>query len=351
MAHEPKLEIYKLKLADKDAGKKITIRELCRRKFNGYPEKDYPKLKRPLTQEGILETFYMGLINAIDLAGFNKNEKKKKGFTISSELVDVENEIRKTEIGWDFGASTMWGYLEGGKYGRKRTLKEIDDKTVGSPIETNHLVGDKFYFLLYTPLDENTSILMVQGYTETRISDVFVQFLRKYFSYQKTIKCDVEHFIPQNLKDKYLKSATFKSLAFSSGWKIKANFDDDFEERDYDLEVQIIITDKSEAKAKYTSVSAFLQGFANSIFKLNNTEEKSLNRFDKKKAKMESRGKDFPIFLDNETEIRPTILLTEEGVKVGEGLIPDFKAIDNYCKKLLDEIKEEIDPTNGIKRI
>jgi hypothetical protein len=348
MAHEPKLEIYKLKLKDKEEGRPTHLRELLRKKFNEYPPKDFPGLARPIQPADILNIFFADLINQIDKEGFNKNEHKKKGFTIASLMTEGG---RQADIKSFSDSSILLGFLEGGKYGRKRSLKDIDHKSQGTSIEIKHVVGDKFYFLLYTPLDESTLIVMIQGYTETRIADVFVKFLQGYFKYQKKIICEVEHFIPKSLRDRYIRNATFKSMSFSSGWKIRGNFDNDFQERDYDLEVRIVITDKSDQKARHKSFRQFFQGLARSTFKLIDTEEKPLEDFGAKRAKMESRGKEFPINFDDEDEIRPTILLTNEGIRIEEGLIPNFDDVDKYCKELLLEIKDEINPQNAIGRI
>jgi len=348
MPHEPKLEIYKIKLRNKEEGGPARLRDLMRKKFNEYPKKEYPKLNRPLQPADILNTMYADLVNEIDGEGFNKNEHKKKGFTVASQKI---GKGRKAEIVSNSDSSIVHGIIVGGKYGLKRTLSEIDHKSQGTSIETNHVVGDRFYFLMYTPIDESTLVVMVQGYTETRIADVFMKFLQGYFKYGKTYICEIEHFIPKSLKDKYIKGATFKSMSFTSDWKIQANFDDDFEEREYDLEVKIVITDKSQDKAKHKSYLNYFKEFAKSKFKLADTNERALEDFGTRRAKMESRGKEFPINFDDENDIRPTILLSNEGIRVDEGLMPDFDDIDKYCKKLLEEIVEDLNPRNAVGRI
>src|ERR1700749_603132 len=87
MAQDPKLEIFKLRLRNKDK-RPTTLRELLRRKFKEYPPKNYPDLQRPITPQAILSILYIDLIHQIDKEGFNKNEAKKKAFTLASEVVD-----------------------------------------------------------------------------------------------------------------------------------------------------------------------------------------------------------------------------------------------------------------------
>jgi hypothetical protein len=348
MAHEPKLEIYKLQLKNKKEAGYVRLSELLRSKFNGYPEQDYPNLTRPIPPDEILNLLYSDLVNKIDQAGFNKNESKKKGFTVSSTL--TEGELRANIKSYS-SQSIVCGTLEGGNYGRTRTLKEVDDKKRGASIEPKHIVGDQFYFLLYTPLNEGTIIAMIQGYTEIRIADVFLKFLESYFKSQGIYKCDVQPYIPQELRDRYLKSATFKSLSFTSDWNIKANFDEEIVKREYNLEVKITITDKSESRAKHKSFKKFLEKFGRSSFKLVDQDERNLGDFGIKRAKMESAKKEFNINFDDEDDIRPTILLIQEGIPVNEGLVPDFDAVDTYCKALLEQIKEDLNPRHAVERL
>lgn len=348
MPHEPKLEIYKLILKNQKESGFVRLSDVLRSKFNGYPEKDFPALTRPIPPSDILNILYGDLVNKIDQAGFNKNESKKKGFTVSSA---VDGAAVMAKIKSYSNQSIVHGILEGGSYGRARTLKEVDDKKRGSSIEPKHIVGDQFYFLLYTPLNEGTIILLIQGYTEIRISDVFVKFLEGYFKVQGLYKCEVQPYIPKQLRERYLRSATFKSLSFTSDWNIRANFEDEIVSRDYNLEVKIVITDKSDAKAKHNSFRKFLEKFERSSFKFVDQDARTLGDFGTKRAKMESVKKEFPINFDDENDIRPTILLTNEGIPILDGLVPDFDAVDTYCKKLLEDIKDEINPQNGVSRL
>jgi len=305
-------------------------------------------LERPVTEAGILSILYLDLIKKIDQEAFNKLESTKKGFTVASKTVEGK---RLGEITYHSETSMIHGILEGGKYGRKRVLREVENKNQGSSIEPKHLVGDRFYFLLYTPLDEHTLILLIQGYTEVRISDAITRFLRGYLKVHSMYSCEIEPFIPRRLKDQYINGATFKSLIFTSDWNIQGNFDDDITEKEYQLEVQIVIKDKSQEKARHKYYTGFLQQLGQSVFKLAGLDGRTLEDFGSKRAKMESRGKEFPIHFDNENEIRPTILLTNEGIPVDDGLVPDFDAVDQYCKALLEEIKDELNPANAVDRL
>ena len=348
MPHEPKLEIYKLKLLRKEDGRLMTFRELFRKKFNEYPIKNYPDLIRPIEVNDILKIYFDDFVKNIDLEGYNQNKRKKKAFTIATETVEGQ---KKSHISFNQTQMKISGVLQGGKYGIKRILGEVDNKAIGTDIETKHLVGDKFYFLLYTPIEETSALLMIQGYTESRISDVFLEHLKKYFKHLRHNDCQIELYIPEALRKEYLNGATFKSLIFSSGWNITANFNNEIAEREYEFQVKIEIVDKSIKKSNYKSAMKFLSQVGVSTFRLLNGRAQELSEFSNKNAKMESHGKEFPINFDDDGDIRPVILLANEGIEVGEGLIPNFIQVETYCNELLERLINEINPSNAVGRL
>ena len=56
MSHDPKLEIYKLKLFDKETGGRKIFRDLFRHKLN------YSNLTQPISAKDIFKTFYSDFI-------------------------------------------------------------------------------------------------------------------------------------------------------------------------------------------------------------------------------------------------------------------------------------------------
>src|ERR1041385_3241179 len=153
MNHDPKLQIFKLKLYSKEDGRPIQFRDIFRRKFL----KEYSKLKPPIEQDSIFNIYFENFIKQIDAKGYYT--KKEKGFTIAKE--DTGGKV-KSQIFKSSTESVITGILDGGKHNIKRTLGEISDTSKKTQIGTKHIVCDKFYFLLYTPIDNTEGILMIQ---------------------------------------------------------------------------------------------------------------------------------------------------------------------------------------------
>jgi hypothetical protein len=339
MAREPKLEIFKIKLINKEDGRPAFFSDFYRKKFNGYKS-----LTPPYTTEDIFKVFHSDFLKQIDDKAYKTSKSKDKAFTIAYD--EDERKTRTTLISSPFSSEMkLNGILEGGKHGTPRWLGDISDTTRRSNIKTNNVVNDRYYFLIYTPLNHSQGVVMIQGYTESKISDVFREHLLSYYKYQKEIQSKFEIYVPNAFKNEYLEKAIFKKLQFTSGWHI-----DSFSEpteKEYDLEIKIEIIDKSRSKSNYKRVSDILSKFGQSVFKPTGGKQKELVNFDKINAKMESNGKELPLHIDNEENITPVILLRNQGIKVENG-VPDFKQIDTYCRNLLTDIENEIRPSNAI---
>lgn len=342
MAHDPKLEIFKLILFEKESGKRKTFRELFRTKLN------FKDNSSTITVKETFKAFHADFINKIDVKGYQKNEKKQKGFTIA---FDQKNGERHSHISSPFDSKqVISGLLNGGKYGISRSLGDVDNTDQKTPIHNKNIVSDNFYFLIFAPLDHNEAIVMIQGYTESKISDVFKDHLLKYFRNDNGIQSRFEIFVPNTLKDKYLTGAKFKSVKFSSGWAVKSDFDS-ATPKDYSIEVKIEIIDKSKEKTNYDKFKGMIQEFGKSLFKLEGGKERKLIEFEKKNAKMVSGKKELSYDFDDENNVKPVILLKEEGITINEGQVPNFEQINLYCRNLLEQIIKETMPVHAIEEL
>jgi hypothetical protein len=328
MEHNPKLEIYKLRLFKKKDSSHVKFAEFFRQ-LPGYNE-----IPTPRKPADVLKIFYDNFIHKSD----NYFSKKNKAFKIAYEKT---NAVKKSLLKIDSGRQIIYGILDGGKHSIKRTIGELSDSDFEQKIGTTKVVNDKFYFMLYTPLQENVGILIIQGYTEAKISDIFLAFLKEYFKFERSITNHVEVFIPGRFKDEFLTGATFNSLKFSSGFETRANFDD-IKEREYEFKVNIEIISKNKSLS-YKQARNVLQMLNRGKFELRSGIGKELENFDAKVAKMKGRnGKILPYTIDHEDNIKPVILL-KDIITVTEGL-PDFEQMETYVSELLEDIINELEP-------
>lgn len=244
--------------------------------------------------------------------------------------------------------------MDGGLSGRKRSLGKINKKDESTPITPSDIVCDKFYFLLFTPIDHSEAILIVQGYTSLKISDVLREHLKDFFSHGRDIKSKVEIFVPSFLKDEYLEGSTFNSASFSTGWIVNGHDFDVPEQKSYDLQVKIEIVDRSKEKSNYEDTAKIIEWFKQFKLSVGNTSKrtKNLGEFPKQNAKIKSNGRPIPIQFDNNNEITPVIILKDQGIEVNpETNELNFEEIDSYCNDLLNKILEEHLPSNAIKEL
>lgn len=339
MAHDPKLEIYTIKLTCKEPGVKGDFRDLFRLKL------DYSKLKPPITDEDIFKTYHQDFLKEVAKKDYNRDEGKKKGFTIAYEHT-ANGRRKQSRVCSPFNETEiLTGILDGGHYGRRRNLGIVEDTTKENKIKPNNVVGDLYYFLIYTPLNHNVGVVMIQAYSQDKISDVFCKYLEKYFKIEKKFQATFTPYFPDSLKDKYLNGATFDSFKFSTGWIVKGDFDE-LVPNEYELNVKVGITDKNLKKVPVGKIPSLLSIFGKSKLKIEGGDEKELGNFKVKNAKIENENRKLSVELDNEDKIRPVLFL-KDYVPVVDGM-PDFDKLESYCKELLEEIKEKLLPENAI---
>ncbi|MBS3915828.1 MAG: hypothetical protein KG003_15135 [Bacteroidetes bacterium] len=343
MSHEPKLEICKFTLFKKEDNSKVAFREFFRKKFHN----EYAELPKPIIQNDILNLFYKDFIKAIDNNDYHLNHKKKKGFKVAK---NQNNGNVESQLNFHHGDFAVSGILDGGKHDVKRWMGDTTDVNVNQIIQKKNIVNDRYFFLIYTPLNHFEGILMIQSYSEISISDIFKEFVNKYFVYFNEVKNEIESYIPDHLRQEYLEGATYKSIRFTTDCNIAPNFNGDIEQEQYHLQVRIEIINKSDNQRDYSKLKDFFSKISKSKFMPTGGNAIELEDFKEHKGIL-SDGKPVPIVIDEDTEIKPIIRLKEQGIAVDDGNVPDFEQIKNYCLDLLHTIQETLLPENAVEEL
>jgi hypothetical protein len=347
MPHDPKIEVFKIGLKRKDGAGTVSFREFFRTKANHYNDVN-PK---PASNFEILSIHMDNFIKSIGKEKYKTDSRKKKAFTVG--VIEDETQIA-TQIEISSDQMFIDGFFIGGRFNAERILGKINDTSEKSKINRDNVVSDTFYFLLYTPLDHLEGVFIIQGYSESKISDIVKRHLKEYFSYYREWSSSVEPFLPLKYRQAFMKEAKFQKVVFSSSWDIS---DHDYEEitqrKQHKVQVRIEIIDQNVNKPEKGSIRNIVRWFGGSLFKMKNEQVKSLEEFEYKDAKMESRGQSVSIDLDNDEEedddkIKPTIRLTGEEY-LNPNYSPNFPKIQEFCRNLLVEIVEEISPLNGVQ--
>lgn len=322
MAHNPKLNVYTLRLKPQNDSVQ-TFRDLFRGKY-------HESSSTPDTE--LFKKYYEDFVNEIGNDSFRKDQKHKKVLGLVNETGNIPL-LPKDDTYID-------GVIEGGKYGIRREYADTDNKNDKKIIEENSAVLDRYYILLYTPLNSQYGLLFIQSYTEESVQDSFKDFLCKFFS------CDglfynmvVESFVPQKIIEKYMNETNIRMFSFITKTSLSGVLRDDTQIKGQTFEVEIKIKPLDEKLQPNTKkTSQIIKAIGDKLFDGKPLKEGKAKAYveDSKKRKA---NYDIEKELNN---IRPTIYLEDAGIvpdkKTG---LPNFKSIQSYCLELLKDIKEE----------
>lgn len=182
MAHEPKLEVFKIELNPKS---KETLNT-----FGGFLESQYIS-EEGFDMDAAYFQFFSDLVSTISNS-YYLNEKKKKGLGLEAVEEGAVNESIKSNAAEQF----IHGVLKGGRFGQNRSLGNIrKPEQAHDVIDRNNIVLDSFYFLLYTPFQSHKAVLMIQSYTDDTINDISGMVKRDVEEFNTLQPC-VNHLLP-----------------------------------------------------------------------------------------------------------------------------------------------------------
>jgi hypothetical protein len=331
MANNPKLNIYTLRLNPKNDSVQ-TFRDLFKSKFtmNLYADDD-----------AVFKKYYATFINGIGDKEFRKDNKNKKvlGTTDSTNTSFLQVLPQK--------CTYIDGVIEGGKYGIRREYADTDNKKEKTIIGENKAVLDKYYILLYTPLNSQYGFLLVQSYTEESIQDSLKDFIRTFFSCEDDFyNIIIEPFVPQEFIENYMRSTSVRMFSYTTKIGLPQTLRNNIQIKGHTFEVEIKLKPlDTELRPDSESTSQIYEEFGEKYF-----DTIQLKECKKRAYVVDSKQRKANYDIEQEIKkIRPTIYLEDVGIESdSETGLPDFIAIQKYCLKLLDEIKEEYNSKSEI---
>ena len=323
MTHNPKLNVYVLRLKPKDESV-VTFRDLIKCKYHLDEEDD----------KIIFKKYFEEFLNEIGMEEFVKDEKEKKVFGVYKSSDGVNYSITPK-----IDKNIIKGTLDGGKYGISRETADIDLKEDKQKLSSNKAVLDKFYFLLSTPLNSNYGFLLIQSYTEETIQSPFKNKIQNYFAVNQFFYNPIiEPYVPIKFIEKFKQNAKIRMFSFSSLIGMSEQLrEKNINFEDGSFEVEIKIKPKADIKPTPRIINRIISFFNDKKF-----DDKGLDDFNSKIFIQNGKRKaNFDIEKEI-SSIKPTIYLDEEGIKIDTATgVPDFNQIDEYCLNLLDEVAEE----------
>lgn len=335
MPHEPKLTAYVLQLKPKTDQIENSNRNLFKNKINEAESDD-------LEDSYIFTEIFRLLVNNLDTNEMYIDSQSKKCMTayqhnIESENIDPNLFVHSENF-------IIEGKIEGGAYGKKRNKTETSNRSNKSEVSENDAITDDFYFLLYSPLNSNKSILLIQSYSDDSIDSVVKKFFTSFFSYPLLFsKATSNKFVPRRIINDFRNGATISSFTYTThipsttllGSTVRMN-NESFK-----------ITFKIEPIEENISYDEF--GLTVRTMDTVNISNIPLRDFNNRRGNLadSSTGKTTPFELNSSFDIKPLIILSKYiTIEHNES---DFERIRDFCLDILEEMKQEIYPRNAVR--
>lgn len=266
---------------------------------------------------------------------YKKDKKDQKVVGVSK----IEGGGKNKSINILSNKNIIEGVIEGGKYGLSRDMANINNKEKRGKIDIDQAILDKFYFLLYTPLNNKFGIFMIQSYTEETIQMPFKRIVENFFSVKEYFyKLVIEPYVPQKFIDKYINESKVRLFKFSNKPRVSNTYGQKIVIDGMLFEAKIELKPLEEIKPKPKTISKILD-----LMKEIKFGDKKLSAYEPSVFLKNNDGKKANFDIEKElSSIKPTIYLENEGVNIdGNSGSPNFLVLKNYCLNLLEGVYSE----------
>lgn len=291
----------------------------------------------------ILMEFFKKIVQKLDQPEMYSDEKIGKSMTAIQ--LDIEDANVNTDLRIHTEMHVIEGELEGGKFGRKRNRRSISNKKDNSPVKKEDAITDKFFFLLYVPLEHNKMVLMVQSYADESIDGIIRHFFQNLFKKEKVFNAPkVDRYVPPSIIDDFKKSAAVSGLSFSTQVPSKTLLEKSVNvvNKHYKVEVKITPIDQPLSMDEFDNAKSPIQNTSIGGLTLANFKRRVGILQDSK------TNKTSPFSLDSKFDIKPVIPLSKY-ITFGTDEEKNFELIKDYSFKILNVIKSEIYPADEVQ--
>jgi hypothetical protein len=327
MALNPILNVYKIELNPKTSEPET---------FEAFVKSKYPDEQ---SSTSLFSLLCKDILSGLGDKEFKKDLKAKK-------VVGIQKTTGKNEsIKFHSDKYILEGILEGGKYNILRQFADIDDKSKRGEVKPNQAVLDKYYFLMYMPLNSHKGLLMIQSYTEETIQSTLLTTLRPLFSDNGFYNLKTEVFVPKRLIDDYKNNSSVKLFKYSSLVGIGSSLRNSTDININTFEVVIELKPLERIPANSEDIDPVVSELNEMIF-----DKEKLEEYDKKVFIEDKNKRKANFELEKQLKtIRPTIYLEDHGVSIDPSTgQPSFEDVKNFCFGLLEECKNEININTDI---
>lgn len=289
-------------------------------------------------QSNQVANIFQELANVLDdPADSSYHKVGKKAFTLVGD-----------KSGFSENDSLIYGLLKGGDLGNGKTKGRLTNKNEEENLDGN-VINDKYFFIIYFPIDDNKGYVIFQSYKDEGIRKVFIDtVMKELFSLNEEYKKPkTESFYPAIIKEEFKQHALVKEIKFtdrqlSSRLSDESSFQSIASE--FKVEVKITPVGGGVAPRLYKRVieSLGLQKIGeNNLQNFDRTSIVVQNEVTKKVTHFEL-GSDFE-------DIKPRIYLKDR-INFDNNELPEYESLKEYCLQLLNEIKNEENNLRNTRR-
>jgi hypothetical protein len=328
MARTPKLEIYNFKLKPHKASEFKTFQDFIN--DNGI---DVTKTKKDSTHK-----LFQYVISEIE----NGKEYEDKATEKKLRLFN-KSKLKALNKGVSMHSENSYfeGIIGGGSYGIERIKIKTADNDTDELIEIGDTIYEPFYILLHTPLDSNKGLLFVQTYADEGISKTVRSFVRQIFSGDKYYNAEINAWYPKYLIDQCNAGKEIQKLIYTKTILQNRIATNPLQEEETEFTVKVIITPNSKNEFSKKNEKGLFGTFSEYAFKTK-LGQFLLKDFKPQVSATTNEFKTPRIFdIDGKNELKPVILLENNGISINKKGTPDFEELKKFCIDLFEKIKPE----------
>lgn len=339
MTKNPKIEFYTIKIHPVKSDD-LTFRDIFSSLYN---EKRVRKVETDEIQTNdLFNSFFRHFFSKME-KGTVKNESKRKAFKSDKKSSTSTN----NSIVLKSDSSLIHGRIKGGEYDTGKSIDEIDNPDLASEkLPKNKLITDDFYFLLYTPLNKDVAILILQSYTKDNIADIFLPFIENLFKINSlSLKATRQIFMPITMQNEFKNNCFVEKFVFQNRYVVSDVEEKTFQQGSFTIKVEI----KAHEKViNLNNLPWWKKKLAETLIKLPQNNERELESFNKKDGYLiandiESTPTRFELDT-NKIEIKATILLANH-INLEENGVPLWDELEKFSLETLeDDVKPEVYP-------
>lgn len=339
MSKNPKIEFYTIHLQSSKS-EDISFRNIFSSIYN---EKRIRKIDADDIEDSNLFTEFFKYFFSKMEKGTVKNDKKRKAFKSDKKSAASTN----NSIILKSNNSLIHGRIKGGEYDTGKFLDDIDNPDSASEkLAKNKLITDDFYFLLYTPLNKDIGILILQSYTKDNISDIFKPFIENLFKITGlSLKATSRLFMPLSMQEELKNNCFIERFVFQNRYVVSDVEEQTLQQGEFTIKIEIKAHDKV---LTLKNLSWWKRKLAETIIKLPKNEERELSSFNKKTGYLvgnDIKSTPSKFSLDSENiKINATILLANF-IDTEENGVPKWDQLEVFTMNALEEdVKPEVYP-------